>query len=82
MGYVPLVPVCGVPLSAPVAALKLTPAGSAPVSLSVGEGVPVAVTVNEPKAPTVNVALFALVMAGGTGVTVPLGGSSGNTASA
>ena len=34
------------------------------VSLSVGAGKPVAVTVKEPAAPTVNAALLALVMAG------------------
>ena len=53
-----------VPLSTPVAVLKVTPVGSAPVSESVGAGNPVAVTVNVPAVPTVNPALFALVIAG------------------
>ena len=38
------------------------PLGSAPVSLNVGAGEPVAVTVNVPAVPTVNVVLFALVI--------------------
>src|SRR5712692_6732653 len=54
----------GVPLSTPVAAVKVTPLGSVPVSLSVGAGLPVAVTVKLPAVPTVKVALLALVMAG------------------
>jgi hypothetical protein len=62
MEYVPPVP-AGVPLRAPVAAVNVTPGGSAPVSLSVGVGLPVAVTVNVPAAPTVKVTLFALVIA-------------------
>jgi hypothetical protein len=44
--------------------VNVTPPGSAPLSLSVGVGVPVAVTVNVPAAPTANVVLFALVIAG------------------
>jgi hypothetical protein len=48
----------------PVVVLRLTPAGSAPVSLNVGAGKPVPVTVNVPNVPTVNVVLFALVTAG------------------
>ena len=56
----------GVPLSTPVVALNVTPAGSAPVSPRVGAGVPVAVTVNVPAVPTVKVVLFALVIAGVT----------------
>jgi len=46
--------------------LNVTPAGSEPVSLSVGAGVPVAVTVNVPAVPTVNVVLIRLVIAGAT----------------
>jgi len=46
--------------------LNVTPAGSEPVSLSVGAGVPVAVTVNVPAAPTVKVVLVRLVIAGAT----------------
>ena len=60
IGNVPLA--VGVPLRTP--ALKVTPVGSAPDSVIVGAGNPVAVTVNEPATPTVNVVLFALVMAG------------------
>jgi hypothetical protein len=45
-------------------ALKVTPLGRAPVWLRVGDGKPVAVTVNEPIAPTVNVALLVLLTAG------------------
>src|SRR6267378_2489101 len=63
-GYVPPVPAAGVPLSTPVATLNVTPPGNVPVSLRVGVGKPVAVTVNEPAVPTVNVVLLALVMAG------------------
>jgi len=58
------VPTAGVPPSTPVAALKVTPLGNAPDSLSVGLGKPVAVTVNEPAVPEVNVVLLALVIAG------------------
>ena len=53
----------GVPLNRP-AEVKVTPAGSAPVSLKVGAGNPVAVTVNEPCWFTTKLALFALVIAG------------------
>jgi len=64
MGYVPAVPAPGVPLSTPVAAVNVTPVGSVPDSLRVGAGKPVVVTVNVPAAPTVNIVLVALVMAG------------------
>jgi hypothetical protein len=60
MGNVPLA--VGVPLKTP--ALNVTPVGSAPDSVIVGVGDPVAVTVNEPAAPSVNVVLLALVMIG------------------
>ena len=63
MAYVPPVPAAGVPLRKP-AELRVTPLGSAPVSLNVDAGKPLAATVNDPADPTVNVALFALVMAG------------------
>jgi hypothetical protein len=54
-----------VPLSTPVDEFKVTPFGSAPVSLKViVVGSPVAVTVNDPSAPTMNVALLALVIVG------------------
>jgi hypothetical protein len=64
MPYVPPVLVAGVPLSTPVELLNVTPVGSGPDSLSVGAGVPVAITVNVPGAPTVNVVLFELVIVG------------------
>jgi len=44
--------------------MNVTPVGNAPVSLKVGLGVPVVVTVNVPAVPTVNVVLLALVMTG------------------
>jgi len=64
MGYVPPVPAPGVPLSTPVPGLNVTPVGNVPVSLNVGLGMPVAVTVNVPAVPTVKVVLFALVITG------------------
>jgi hypothetical protein len=60
---VPPIPAAGVPLSTP-AELNVTPLGNAPVSVKVGTGGPVAVTVNEPAVPTLNVVLFALVIVG------------------
>jgi predicted secreted protein len=45
--------------------VNVTPVGSAPPILNVGAGVPVAVTVNVPAAPTENVVLFALVICPG-----------------
>jgi hypothetical protein len=65
--YVPPLPAAGVPLSVAVPFplfTKVTPPGSAPVSVSVGAGVPVVVTAKLPAVPTVNVAMFALVIAG------------------
>jgi hypothetical protein len=44
--------------------LKVTPLGKVPVSLNVGAGKPLAVTVNVPAVPTWKVVLLALVMAG------------------
>lgn len=52
----------GVPLRVPP--WNVTPPGSVPDSAILGVGDPVAVTVNEPAAPSVNVVLLALVMAG------------------
>jgi uncharacterized membrane protein len=66
-GYVPFVPVAGVPLSVAVwfpLLVNVTPLGSAPVSVIVGVGVPVVVTVKVPAPPTVKVVLLALVIAG------------------
>ena len=45
-------------------AVNVTPEGNVPVWLNVGAGKPVAVSVKLPAAPTANVALLALVMAG------------------
>jgi hypothetical protein len=62
IGYVP--PAVGVPDRIPAAVLNVTPFGSVPLSVHVGAGVPVAVTLNVPAVPTVNVTLFALVIDG------------------
>src|SRR5262245_66166377 len=80
IGYVPPVPAAGVPESTPVPALNVTPEGNAPLSLSVGVGNPVLVTVKVPAVPTVNVVLLADVIAGpccsvGRQVGGALGGS-------
>lgn len=64
IGYALPVPAAGVPLSTPVVEFKVTPEGSAPVSLNVEAGKPVAVTVNVPADPTVKVVPVALVIAG------------------
>jgi hypothetical protein len=63
IGYRPLT--VGVPERIPVVPLNVTPFGSVPLTLPVGAGVPVAIAVNDPGAPSVNTALFALVIAGG-----------------
>ena len=57
------------PLSKPDVAVNVTPFGNAPLSLNVGAGAPVAVTVNVPGMPTVKVALLGLVMFGGVPTT-------------
>jgi hypothetical protein len=65
--YVPPLPAAGVPLNVAVPFplfTNVTPLGSAPVSVSVGVGDPVVVTVKLPAVPTVNVVLLALVIAG------------------
>ena len=64
IGYELALPSAGVPLSTP-AEVNVTPLGRAPVSVNVGAGKPVAVTVNDPAEVTVNVVLLALVIAGG-----------------
>ena len=59
-----------VPESAAVAfalSWKVTPFGSAPLSVNDGVGVPVPVTLKLPAVPAVKVALAALVMIGATG---------------
>jgi hypothetical protein len=65
--YIPPLPDAGVPLSVAVPfplAMNVTPLGSAPVAVRAGVGQPVVVTVRLPAAPGVNVAPFALVIAG------------------
>jgi hypothetical protein len=62
IGYIPVVPDAGMPLSTPP--LNVTPLGNVPDSLIAGAGNPVAVTLNVPDEPTVNVVLMALVIAG------------------
>ncbi len=57
-------PGCGVPLSTPVDELNDTPAGKVPISLKVGVGNPLAVTVNVPLLPTLKVAALPLVIVG------------------
>jgi len=64
IAYVLPVPAAGVPLSTPVVVFKVTPDGKAPVSLNIGAGKPVAVTVKVPPVPTVNVAIVPLVNTG------------------
>ena len=73
--YVPPVPV-GVPLRVAVPfpmSVKVTPLGRVPDSLSAGVGDPVVVTVKLLAVPTVNVVLFALVIAGAVPPELPLG---------
>src|SRR2546430_1559554 len=63
--YVPPVPAAGVPDSTPVAASNVTPVGrGGPLRPREGTGNPLAVTVKVPSVPTVNVVLFADVIAG------------------
>ena len=60
----------GVPLSVAVPfwlSVNVTPLGRAPLSLRLGVGEPVAVTVKLPAVPTVKAVLLALVMAGASG---------------
>src|SRR5258708_39955664 len=55
----------GVPLSVPVPlplSRNVTPAGKVPLSVMIGVGIPVVVTLNVPKAPTWKVVEFALVI--------------------
>src|SRR5208283_349084 len=64
--YVPPIAAAGVPAMVAVPFLlstKVTPVGSAPVSVKEGAGKPVVVTENVPAVPTVNFVLLALVMA-------------------
>ena len=65
--YVPPLPDAGVPLRVAVPSplsLKVTPLGSAPDSVKDGVGKPVVSTVNDAEAPTANVVLLGLMMAG------------------
>jgi hypothetical protein len=66
--YVPTLAVAGVPESTPVEVSNDIPLGSVPLSRKVGVGFPVAVTVNDPNAPAVNVVLPVLVITGAIGV--------------
>ena len=62
--YVPPVPAAGVPASVAVPSplsVKVTSAGSAPVDVIAGAGLPTVVTVNVPGAPAMNVVVTALV---------------------
>jgi hypothetical protein len=63
IGYDPPVPAAGVPFKTPEE-LRVTPLGSAPVSVNAETGNPLALTVNDPAVPTVKVVLLALVIAG------------------
>ena len=66
-GYVPPLPDAAIPLSIALPfplSVNLTPVGSVPDSLKDGVGVPAVVTVKLPAAPTVNIALLALVIVG------------------
>ena len=72
MGYEPTLPVAGVPLSIPVAALKEIPEGRLPDSDTIGTGNPVAVTANEPALPTAKVVLLTLVINAGLWPTDPM----------
>ena len=65
MGYTPPVVAAGVPLRTPPE-LRVTPLGRLPVvTLNVGTGKPVAVTVKVPGVPVVKVVLAPLVIVGG-----------------
>src|SRR3954464_10634396 len=64
---VPTVPPVADPLRIPDAGSKVIPPGSAPVSLNVGVGDPVAVILKELAVPATNVALAGLLIAGATG---------------
>src|SRR5205085_11514324 len=57
-----------IPARRPMRLLNVPPVGSGPVSANEGVGVPVAVIMNDPIAPAVNAAAFALVMMGATPV--------------
>jgi hypothetical protein len=61
---VPALPAPGVPLNTPVAAMKPTPVGRIPLSMRVGAGEPVAITVKLRADPNVNVTAFELMIAG------------------
>ncbi len=66
--YGPAVPAAGVPASVAVPlrlSVKVTPLGSAPLSVSAAVGLPAVVTVKVPALPTVKVALFTEVMEAG-----------------
>lgn len=65
--YVPAVPDAGIPLRVPEPfplSVKVTPAGSFPVSAKDGAGKPVVKTVNDADMPAIKVVLLGLVMEG------------------
>ena len=63
IGQLPPVSAAGVPLSTPLEE-RVTPAGSAPDSVNVAAGKPVATAVKLPAVPVLKVAVAALVIAG------------------
>ena len=67
MGKVFPAPAVAIPANFPLPfplSVKVTPAGSAPVSVKEGAGKPVVSTPNSSEVPSVNAALLRLVMAG------------------
>ena len=64
-------PAAGVPDKTPPLE-NVTPLGNVPISEKVGDGEPLAVTVNEPAEPAVNVVVLPLVMLGAVPAAVPL----------
>jgi hypothetical protein len=72
--YVPPLPDAAVPLSIALPfplSVNIRPVGSVPDSLKDGVGVPVVVTVKLPAAPTVKIALLALVIVGAVLAPLP-----------
>src|SRR5262249_19089337 len=66
IGKLPLTAAVPLTLAVPSwLSVNVTPFGRLPTSIRLGTGKPVVITVNEPTKPTVNVAPFPLVIAGG-----------------
>ena len=68
-----MVPAAGVPAKVAVPfplSTKVTPEGSAPVSVIAAVGLPVVITENDPCVPTVKAVELALVMAGAVGAAL------------